>query len=40
MQKSIRETDFPDASNFKNLQEVGKLKSQKDVALAILNTVL
>jgi len=40
MQKSIRETDFPDASNFKNLQEEGKLKLPKDVALEILNTVL
>jgi len=40
MQKSIRETDFPDVSNFKNLQEEGKLKSPKDVALEILNTVL
>ena len=40
IQKSIRETDFPDASNFKNLQEVGKLKSPKDAALEILNTVL
>ncbi|WP_034920696.1 SDR family NAD(P)-dependent oxidoreductase [Gillisia sp. CAL575] len=40
MQKSIRENDFPDSSNFKNLQEEGKLKSPKDVALEILNTVL
>ena len=40
MQKSIRETDFPDVSNFKNLQEEGKLKLPKDVALEILNTVL
>ena len=40
MQKSIRETDFPDVSNFKNLQEEGKLKLPKDVATKILNTVL
>jgi len=40
MQKSIRGNDFPDVSNFKNLQEEGKLKSPKDVALEILNTVL
>lgn len=40
MQKSIRENDFPDSSNFKNLKEEGKLKSPKDVALEILNIVL
>jgi benzil reductase ((S)-benzoin forming) len=40
MQKSIRENDFPDASNFKSLQEEGKLKLPKDVAIEILNTIL
>lgn len=40
MQKRIRETDFPDVSNFKDLQEEGKLKSPLDVAEEILNTVL
>lgn len=40
MQKGIRETDFPDASNFKNLYEEGKLKLPKDVALEILKTIL
>lgn len=40
MQKSIRETDFPEASNFKNLHEERKLKLPKEVALEILNTVL
>lgn len=40
MQKSIRETDFPDASIFNNLHVEGKLKLPKDVALEILNTVL
>ena len=40
MQKSIRNSDFPDVSNFKDLQEEGKLKSPKEVASEILNTVL
>lgn len=40
MQQSIRNSDFPDLSNFKHLQEEGKLKSPNDVALEILNTVL
>ena len=40
MQRSIRETNFPDASNFKKLQEEGKLKLPNDVALEILNTVI
>jgi len=40
MQKSIRETDFPDVSNFKNLQEDGNLKLPINVAKEILNTVL
>lgn len=40
MQKSIRNSDFPDVSNFKDLQEEGKLKSPKHVASEILNTVL
>ena len=40
MQKSIRNSDFPDVSNFKDLQQEGKLKAPKQVALEILNTVL
>ena len=40
MQKSIRNSDFPDVSSFKDLQEQGKLKTPKQVALEILNTVL
>jgi benzil reductase ((S)-benzoin forming) len=40
MQKSIRETDFPDVSNFKSLQEDGELKPPLAVAKEILNTVL
>ena len=40
MQKSIRNSDFPDVSNFKDLQEEGKLKSPNHVASEILNTVL
>ena len=40
MQKSIRNSDFPDVSSFKGLQEQGKLKAPKQVALEILNAVL
>lgn len=40
MQKSIRETDFPDVSGFRNLEKEGKLKSSMDVAMEILNTIL
>ena len=39
MQKSIREADFPDVSNFKGLQEDGNLKSPMEVAKEILNTI-
>lgn len=39
MQKSIRESDCPDVSDFLNLQKDGKLKSTKSVALEILNTI-
>ena len=39
MQKSIRETDVPDASNFKNWQEDGKLKLPKNVSLEKLNKI-
>lgn len=39
MQKSIRNTNFPDVSNFKNLHEDGELKSPIDVAKEILSTV-
>ncbi len=39
MQKSIRATDFPDVSNFKELQKEGKLKSPLAVAKEILNTI-
>jgi benzil reductase ((S)-benzoin forming) len=40
MQKSIRETDFPDVSSFKSLQEDGELKSPLAVAKEILTPVL
>ena len=40
MQKSIKNSDFPDVSSFKGLQEQGKLKAPKQVALEILNAVL
>jgi len=40
MQKNIRNSDFPDVSSFKSLQEEGKLKAPKQVALEILNTIL
>ncbi|MFT4800408.1 MAG: benzil reductase ((S)-benzoin forming) [Flavobacteriaceae bacterium] len=39
MQKSIRETDFPDVENFKDLQKEGQLKAPIDVAKAILKTI-
>jgi benzil reductase ((S)-benzoin forming) len=39
MQKSLRESDFPDVENFKNLQKDGKLKLPKDVALEIVKTI-
>ena len=39
MQKSIRNSDFPDVSDFQNLEKEGKLKSTKAVALEILNTI-
>ena len=39
MQKSLRESDFPDVENFKDLQKEGKLKLPKDVAIEILNTI-
>lgn len=40
MQQSIRESDFPEVSNFKNLKVEGKLKSPKEAAIEILNTIL
>lgn len=40
MQKSIRNSDFPDIKNFQSLKEEGKLRLPNDVALEILNTVL
>ena len=39
MQKNIRESDFPDVSDFQKLEKEGKLQSAKDVAKEILNTV-
>ena len=39
MQKSIRASDFPDVSDFKNLEKQGKLKLPEDVATEILNTI-
>ena len=39
MQKSIRNSDFPDVADFQNLEKEGKLKSTKAVALEILNTI-
>jgi len=39
MQTIIREIDFPDVSDFKKLQEEGKLKSPLNVALEILNSI-
>ena len=40
MQKSIRNSDFPDVSRFKILHDGSKLKAPKHVALEILNTVI
>jgi benzil reductase ((S)-benzoin forming) len=40
MQKSIRNSDFPDVQNFQNLEQEGKLRRPKDVALEILSTIL
>ena len=39
MQKSLRDSDFPDVENFKDLQKEGKLKSPIDVAEEILKTI-
>ncbi|MBG7612796.1 SDR family NAD(P)-dependent oxidoreductase [Polaribacter sp. BAL334] len=39
MQKSIRESDFPDVENFKSFQKEGKLKNPIDVAKDILKTI-
>jgi benzil reductase ((S)-benzoin forming) len=39
MQESIRESDFPDAEKFKELQKEGQLKSPFDVAKEILETI-
>lgn len=39
MQRSIRESVFPDVLSFQNLKKEEKLKSPKDVALTILNTI-
>ena len=39
MQRSIRESDFPDVLNFQNLKKDEKLKSPKVVALEIINTI-
>lgn len=39
MQKSIRATDFPDVSNFKEVEKEGKLKSPLAVAKEILQTI-
>lgn len=40
MQTSIRDTEFPDVSDFKNLQKDGKLKLPLDAAVEILYTIL
>jgi benzil reductase ((S)-benzoin forming) len=40
MQQSIRENDFPDAENFKDLQKDGQLKLPIAVAKEILKTIL
>ena len=40
MQKSIRNSDFPDIQNFQSLKDEGKLRLPDDVAIEILNTVL
>lgn len=39
MQKSIRDSDFPDVSGFQNLEKEGKLRSTEDVALEIVKTI-
>jgi benzil reductase ((S)-benzoin forming) len=39
MQKSLRDSDFPDVENFKDLQKEGQLKSPIDVAEDILKTI-
>lgn len=39
MQKSLRDSDFPDVENFKNLHKEGQLKSPIDVAENILKTM-
>ena len=39
MQKSLRDSDFPDIENFKKLQEEGSLKSPSDVAEDILKKI-
>ena len=39
MQKSLRNSDFPDVENFKDLQKEGQLKSPNDVAEDILKTI-
>jgi benzil reductase ((S)-benzoin forming) len=39
MQKYIRESNFPDVENFKDLQKEGKLKTPKEVALEILKNL-
>jgi len=39
MQKSLRDSDFPDVENFKNLQKEGQLKAPIDVAEDILKTI-
>ena len=40
MQESIRNSDFPDISDFKDLHKYGKLKSPIYVAKEILNSIL
>lgn len=39
MQKSLRESNFPDVENFRDLQKEGKLKSPIDVAKDILKSI-
>tara|TARA_R110002126_G_scaffold181187_2_gene329927 strand:- start:14516 stop:15190 length:675 start_codon:yes stop_codon:yes gene_type:complete len=39
MQESIRESDFPDVENFKELEKEGKLENPIDVAKDILKTM-
>ncbi|MGB0933371.1 MAG: SDR family NAD(P)-dependent oxidoreductase [Lishizhenia sp.] len=39
MQKSLRDSDFPDVENFKDLQKEGKLKAPITVAEDILKTI-